>query len=85
VEGCYKDGLTSRSAQRVIRRYGEEAGLPHLTPHILRHTFAKNLVNQGVGLEKVAVLLGHASLNTTRIYVTPGQRDLENAVEKLND
>jgi len=82
VEGCYKDGLTNRSAQRVIRRYGEEAGLSHLTPHILRHTFAKNLANQGVGLEQVAALLGHASLDTTRIYVAPDQRDLENAVEK---
>ena len=85
VEGTYTGGLTSRSALRVLRRYGEEAGLPDLTPHILRHTFAKNLVNRGVGLEKVAALLGHASLNTTRIYGTPGQHDLENAVEKLSD
>jgi len=49
--------------------------LPNLTPNILRHTFAKNLVNAGVSLEKVATLLGHASLNTTRIYVTTDQRN----------
>jgi integrase/recombinase XerC len=36
-----------------------------------------------VGLEKIAALLGHASLNTTRIYVTPDTRDLERAVEQL--
>jgi len=49
----------------------------------LRHTFAKNLVDSGVGLERVAALLGHASLNTTRVYVTPGERDLERAVAEL--
>jgi integrase/recombinase XerC len=57
--------------------------LEHLTPHVLRHTFAKNLVDSGVGLEKVAALLGHSNLNTTRIYVTPNQKDLEQAVERL--
>jgi site-specific recombinase XerD len=72
-----------RAVQRVLKRYGQEAGLNELTPHIARHTFAKNLVNQGVGLEKVASLLGHSSLNTTRLYTTPNQHDLELAVEKL--
>jgi integrase/recombinase XerC len=42
------------------------------------------LVESGVGLEKVAALLGHSSLNTTRIYITPSERDLEQAVEQLN-
>ncbi len=46
--------------------------------------YAKNLVNQEVGLEKVGALLGHANLNTTRLYITPDERDLEFAVEKLN-
>ncbi|MEP0807144.1 MAG: site-specific integrase [Chloroflexota bacterium] len=49
----------------------------------MRHTFAKNLIDAGVGLERVAALLGHANLNTTRIYVAPGERDLERAVENL--
>jgi len=51
--------------------------------HTLRHTFAKNLINAGVSLEKVASLLSHSSLNTNRIYITQGEKDLENAVEKL--
>jgi len=82
VEG-EQDGLSGRAVQRILERYAQEAGLEELTPHLLRHTFAKNLVNQGVGLEKVAALLGHANLNTTRIYVTPDARDLEQAVEGL--
>ena len=75
--------LSSRSVQRAVRRLGEDAGLPKLSPHTLRHTFAKNLVNSGVSLEKIAALLGHTNLNTTRIYITPSQQDLENAVNEL--
>ncbi len=83
VEG-ENDGLSGRAVQRILQRYAQDAGLDELTPHICRHTFAKNLVNQEVGLEKVGALLGHANLNTTRLYVTPDARDLEFAVEKLN-
>jgi len=84
VESEQDGSLSSRSVQRIVQRYGQQAGIDNLTPHILRHTFAKNLVDNGVGLEKVATLLGHSSLNTTRIYITPNEKDLEKAVEKLN-
>ncbi len=77
------EGLSGRAVQRILERYGYEAGLEQLTPHICRHTFAKNLINQGIGLEKVAALLGHANLNTTRLYITPDERDLEMAVDAL--
>jgi len=83
VENDQEGALSSRSVQRVILRLGQDAGLPHLTPHVLRHTFGKNLIDSGVGLEKVAALLGHANLNTTRIYITPNQNDLEQAVDQL--
>ena len=83
VEGKFFDGLSSRSVQRVLARIGQDADLEHLTPHVLRHTFAKNLVDGG-GLEKVAALLGHSNLNTTRIYITPNQKDLEQVVERLS-
>jgi site-specific recombinase XerD len=59
------------------------ANIQGVTPHVLRHSFSKNLVDAGVGLERVAALLGHSNLNTTRIYTTPGMRDLENAVAQL--
>ena len=75
--------LSSRSVQRALSRLGKAAGLERLTPHVLRHSFAKNLIDFGVGLEKVAALLGHSNLNTTKIYITPNQKDLEQAVERL--
>ena len=83
VEASSEEGISGRAVQRILRRYAQDAGLPKLTPHILRHTFAKNLANNNVGLEKIAALLGHSSLNTTRIYITPDARDLERAVEEL--
>ena len=78
------DSLSGRAVQRILQRYAQDAGLEELTPHICRHTFAKNLVNSGTGLEKVAALLGHANMNTTRLYITPDESDLEFAVEKLS-
>lgn len=83
VESEEEGALSSRSMQRAIYRLGQQAGLENLTPHMLRHTFAKNLVDSGVGLEKVAALLGHSNLNTTRVYITPSQQDLEQAVEQV--
>jgi len=83
VEALSEEGISGRAVQRILHRYGQDAGLSELTPHVLRHTFAKNLANNHVGLEKIAALLGHSSLNTTRIYVTPDARDLERAVEEL--
>lgn len=72
-----------RSVQLAVARLADLAGLSSVTPHICRHTFAKSLLDNGVTLEKVAALLGHESLDTTRLYVTPGERDLEEAVAGL--
>jgi integrase/recombinase XerC len=83
VDGENNDALSGRAVQRILARYAKAAGIAELTPHVCRHTFAKNLVDNQVGLEKVAALLGHSSLNTTRVYITPSERDLEQAVENL--
>jgi len=48
----------------LARRAGGEA-----TPHTLRHTFGKRLVDSSVSLEKVAALMGHTNLNTTQLYI----------------
>jgi site-specific recombinase XerD len=81
--GQRSNAVSARSVQRAVGRLAQAAGLEDVTPHILRHTFAKSLINQGVTIEKVAALLGHSDLNTTRIYITPGERDLEEAVGML--
>ena len=76
-------GLTTRAVQRAVERVAHEAKLDGVTPHVLRHTFAKALIDAGAGLQEVADLLGHANLQTTRIYIQPSAGDLARAVEAL--
>jgi integrase/recombinase XerC len=67
----------------LVGRYAYDARLEAVTPHTLRHTFGKNLVDAGVSLDRVAQLLGHESVDTTRIYTTPSEQDLQREVEKV--
>jgi integrase/recombinase XerC len=75
--------LTPRAVQHLVHRYAYKAHLEQVTPHTLRHSFCKNLVDVGVSLDKVALLAGHTSLDVTRRYTTPSEQDLQAAVERL--
>jgi site-specific recombinase XerD len=83
--GQRNEGVQSKTIQRAVHRFAKKAGLKNVTPHTLRHSFAKALIDAGVSLEKVATLLGHSNLNTTRIYTTPGEEDLEDAVWRIEN
>jgi integrase/recombinase XerC len=72
--------IQARGIQRRVAEIGRLAGV-EVTPHDLRHTCAKRLVDRGAQLPVVAAVLGHARLETTRRYVQPGWGDLQNAVE----
>jgi integrase/recombinase XerC len=72
-----------RAIQLMLARYGRAAGLGKLSPHTLRHCFCRRLAEAGVKLEEIAALAGHEKLETTRIYVEPGQDDLGAALDKL--
>ena len=74
--------LNSPGIQYLVAKYAYQAQLADCTVHTLRHTFAKNLVDAGTPLDQVATLLGHESLDTTRIYTKPSQQDLERAVRR---
>ncbi len=85
VEYGQMSALGARSVQYIVKRLGQTAGIHDLTPHMLRHTFAKNLVDTGQNLAVVAALLGHANLNTTRFYVLPNTQDMEKSVKTLEE
>lgn len=80
------DPVQPRDIQRMLDKLAHSAsGLDpeQVTPHKLRHTFGKSLVDAGVSLDRVATLMGHQDLATTAIYTTPSREDLTAAVEKI--
>ncbi len=61
--------LTPRSVERIVKYYAIKAGISKkVTPHVIRHCFATDLLSAGADLRSVQNLLGHSSITTTQIY-----------------
>jgi integrase/recombinase XerC len=72
--------LSPSAIHRIVVSYADKAKLPGVSAHNLRHTFAKRRLDDGEDITVVSALLGHSSLNTTLLYLKPGEEDLERAV-----
>lgn len=61
--------LTPRSIQRIVKLYATKAGIyKKVTPHVLRHSFATDLLSNGADIRSVQMMLGHANIATTQVY-----------------
>lgn len=77
--------LTVRAIEKSIKRYATLAGLPaNTTPHVLRHSFATDLLNQGVDIRVLQEFLGHKSITATQIYAHVTSKKLKEIHRKFH-
>ncbi|MFH0892283.1 MAG: tyrosine-type recombinase/integrase [Candidatus Falkowbacteria bacterium] len=78
--------LTTKSIERIVKKYVVIAGLPVMaTPHTIRHSFATDLLAQGVDLRLVQEFLGHRNIATTQIYTHVTNKQLKDIHKKIHN
>jgi site-specific recombinase XerD len=77
--------LTPRSIERLVKKYAIKAGITRkVTPHVLRHSFATDLLENGADLRSVQALLGHANIATTQVYTHITDKHLREVHKKFH-
>ncbi|MDC1205199.1 tyrosine-type recombinase/integrase, partial [Salibacteraceae bacterium] len=88
-EGKPGNKYSSTSVAKIVQQASEKAQIPmKVTPHILRHSFATHLMDQGIETRYIQILLGHESLNTTAIYAhvsTKSLNSISSPLDRLNN
>jgi len=77
--------LTSRSMERIVKKYAILAGVPIFTsPHTLRHSYATDLLSQGVDIRTIQEFLGHRDISSTQIYTHVTNKRLRDIHRKFH-
>jgi site-specific recombinase XerD len=78
--------ITPRSIERLVKEYAIRAGISKkVTPHVIRHSFATDLLQNGADLRSVQMLLGHANIATTQIYTHITDKHLRDVHKKFHN
>jgi len=77
--------LSSRSMESIVKKYAILAGIPTFTTcHTIRHSFATDLLSQGVDLRTIQEFLGHKNISTTQIYASVTSKKLRETHKKFH-
>jgi site-specific recombinase XerD len=80
-----KQRLSHRQAWVVFRQFAQLSGLvQHVTPHVMRHSFATHLLENGADIMTIKELLGHESLSTTQIYTNVSLEHMRRSYEEAH-
>jgi site-specific recombinase XerD len=78
--------LTRRSVERIIKQHAIKSGISKkVTPHVLRHMFATDLLGNGADIRSVQSILGHANIGTTQIYTHVTDKHLRDVHKKFHN
>ncbi len=77
--------LTRRSIERIVKQYATLAGISKkVTPHVMRHMFATDLLSNGADIRSVQIMLGHSNISTTQIYTHVTDKHLREVHKKFH-
>lgn len=77
--------LTPRSVERTVKRLAVKAGITRkVTPHVIRHSFATDLLENGADLRSVQAMLGHANIATTQVYTHVTDKHLKEVHQRFH-
>ncbi len=77
--------LTRRSIERIVKQYATIAGISKkVTPHVIRHSFATDLLSNGADIRSVQMMLGHANISTTQVYTHVTDKQLLEVHKKFH-
>lgn len=77
--------LTRRSVERIVKQHAIKTGISKkVTPHVMRHMFATDLLGNGADLRSVQMMLGHSNISTTQIYTHITDKQLKEIHKKFH-